>query len=125
MKRTSLSAGLFIPSLLKHGGVNERVYPCAATAETKAPYVVFARKSQTGEPVKGADGADGVVICLWCYHSDYEMSIELAEKVRSSIEGKQASTENLTLRSAVMVNSSEGWVDDSYLQYMEFKLKIN
>ena len=125
MKRTSISAGLFIPPLLKAGGVTVPVFPCASKTDAKASYIVYTRKSWEGRQVKESAPADGVVICVWIYHPDYASSIELAEQVRESIEGKQARLTGLEMRSATMIDSSDTWDADSYVQYIEFLLKIN
>lgn len=126
MKRSSLSAGLFIPALLDKAGVEAPVYPAVVPMEATLPYIVYARKAYTGTQAKGSGPSDSVTVSVWCSHSGYEESVELAESVREAVEGKTAVMDDgLRLRCARLEDSTETYSDDAYTQYLEFTLQIN
>lgn len=123
--KTSLSAGLFIPALVRKAGIKAPVYPVIAPLEASLPYIVYARKMLDTSPAKGESPADTVTVSVWCNHSSYEESVELAEAVRGAVERKSGSMGDLTLRSSRLTDGSEVYADNAYTQYLEFSLKIN
>lgn len=127
VSRTSLSAGEIIRAVLTKDpeviARAKKVYPVVEdTAEL--PYIVYHRTSLEQTPVKSLCRADSVTIEVLCYTAGYTEGVELAEAVRDALDGKQAESNGLVMRSCYLTDSEEAWQDDAYVQALVFNVRI-
>lgn len=127
VSRTSLSAGEIIRAVLTEDpeviARAKKVYPVVEdTAEL--PYIVYHRTSLEQTPVKSLYRADSVTIEVLCYTAGYTEGVELAEAVRDALDGKQAESNGLVMRSCYLTDSEEAWQDDAYVQALVFNVRI-
>lgn len=127
--KTSISAGFIIASILTNDvalqelGITD-VFPTVSERDAILPYISYQRTGMSQQGVKTGMGADTAQITVTCYATEYEESLEIAEAVRAALDGKQATYEDMRMRSCIMDGSSEGWADDAYIQELVFNVKI-
>ena len=125
--KTSLSAGEIIRDmLLSNELVKERtnkIFPIS-TDKAVLPYILYQRGALEHNPAKTAPGADTAVVNVYCYAATYAESVELSEAVRAALDYKQGEKDGLVMRSCMLVGAEEGYVDDAFVQHLEFNIKI-
>ena len=125
--KSSLSVGEIIRSvLLNDADVTHRtskVFPVVAF-DARLPYIVYRRAQMEQNPIKTGRGADMVTIEVLVYTEQYTDGVELAEAVRSALDGKQAEQDGLVMRSCTLVDSEEAWQDDAFIQQLMFNIKL-
>lgn len=125
--RTSLSAGLIIGGLL---GNDERVMEMATkvfpvvTDSATLPYVSYRCLKMEAAPVKHAPSADTLFAEICCFSDSYAGSVDLAESVRSVLDGVSAEMGNLSMRSCFLEDREETFTDDAFLQRLIFRIRI-
>lgn len=105
--------------------VNNKVYPLIASLNTSFPYIVFQR---TSTPFSNKDNVyqDNVNIEIIAVSDNYDKSVELAELIRNELEGKRNITvEEFRIASIKLVDTSESYSNDAYLQSLTFNFRIN
>lgn len=129
-----LSAGLAVWEKLNSDetvmAIARKVFPVIATSGALLPYVCYRRTSLADTSVKGDVGADAINLTVDCYAADYDVSVRLAEAVRAALEGESFLYSDddggyLSVRSARLVDSTEDWVADAYVQSLVFEIRIN
>lgn len=129
VENTSLSAGALVHRLLLEDpfvtSVTSKVIP-VATPETELPYILYGRLSLEANPAKSRPACDTVEIEVDCYAGQYGQGIELAEAVRATLDYCQAEddTTGLRMRSCILVDASEDFDGDAYVQRLIFSMKI-
>lgn len=105
--------------------VNNKVYPLIAPLNTNFPYIVFQR---TSTPYNTKDNVyqDSINIEIIVVSDNYDKSVELAELIRNELEGKRnINVEGFRISTIKLVDSSESYSNDAYLQSLTFNFKIN
>lgn len=126
--KTILSAGEILYELLTTdeavNGIVTKVFP-VVTDNAELPYIAYRRQGfRQTEHKSGRLGADTATYAVRCYAKTYSESITLAEAVRSCLDGVQAKTDDVCMRSCYLVDSSEAWENDAYVQELIFDIKI-
>lgn len=131
VKKSSVSVGLIVRKLLVgNAAVKERVNKVFPVAVDKAelPYVLYRKAGYSEQGVKkgGLSGAETVIVEVVALAATYEKSVEIAEAVRTALDGAHGRDEatGLTLRSSVMTDCEEGWENNAYLQDMTFEMRL-
>lgn len=127
VNKTSLSAGVIIRGILTQDPeVMKRARDVYPVVEDKAdlPYIVYRRAGFDQTPVKTHAGSDTLQMEILCFTKSYTEGVELAEAVRSALDGTQATLDGLTIRSCTLTDCTESWVSDAYVQEMIFNCKI-
>lgn len=105
--------------------VNNKVYPLIAPLNTTFPYFVFQR---TSTPYSSKDNIyqDSLNLEIICVSDNYDKSVELAELIRNELEGKRnLNIEKFKIAKIKLIDSSESYSNDSYLQSLTFNFVIN
>lgn len=125
--KTSLSAGEIIRAFLLSDpevtAVTDKVFP-VATSKADLPYIIYRRASLESYASKGKTYNDEVGIEVYCYSPFYGTSVDLAERVRASLDGACGSHEDLQMRSCMLVDSDEDWEADAFVQKLVFAVRI-
>ena len=131
---TSLSAGLIVYDILNNNeavqAIATRVFPVIIQDDepVELPYVCYHRQRMEQTPIKGAGRVnDTVCIVVDCYGKDYAQSIELAEAVRTALDGLYEfhTTEGITLRMSTLIDAEDFADEDgNFVQELTFNIKI-
>ena len=105
--------------------VGTKIFPLVAESNTTFPFITYKRNSLT--PTNSKDrficNAESYVEVNVC-DTNYNKSIDLAEKVISALEGKKGTYNNIDVQNIEFDNSSEEFNEDTYIQNITFKIKI-
>lgn len=125
--KSSLSAGEIIRAVLTQdeavSALTTKVFPVVAD-EARLPYIVYRRSHFEQTPLKSTHSADTVGIEVLCFTEQYTQGVALAEAVRAALDGKQAESDGLVMRSCYLTDSEEAWQDDAFVQQLVFTIKI-
>jgi len=126
---TSINVGAFVRELLSKSdevrAITARVFPISVD-EAVLPYISYRRTKMQQVPTKrGMPGADTVEVEVNCFAKTYGESIDLAEAVRSAMDGACLTLDGgLCMRSCYLSDGSEDWQDDAFIQQLVFTIKI-
>lgn len=111
--------------MLKDIGVPvQAVYGALPDLIPNGPAIAFRRVGAS--PVYTKRGSTGTVtVEVWVYHPQYAEGVELAERVRASIEAKQGEVSGLILNSSTLLDAVEDYTGDKFVQILTFSLEIN
>ena len=129
-ERSSLSAGIVIRDvLLDNEKVKEitcNIIPVFSPTENLIlPYVTYKRLRLDGRTAKtDPRRAESVEMEVACYASGYSESVDLAEAVRVALDHKTMSSDGLNLRSCTLVDSSETYEGDAFVQVLVFDVRV-
>lgn len=128
MKGTVLSSSIIIGALLNDNtavaGRVTQTFPVVAAAEAQLPYISYRRTGLGTVAAKGAVSADTATVEVNCYTAGYGDGVELAEAVRTALDGRSCRIGGMVMRGCTMVGAQEGWTDDAFVQTLVFEVKI-
>lgn len=108
-----LSANVELTSI-----VGNRMYPIIANEDTIFPFIVYQRDSVSAEYTKDWRTNDNINISINIASTTYNQSIDIAELVRTAIEGKRVDNIN-TIR---LTGCDEDFVENTYIQSLHFSV---
>ncbi|MCQ2978735.1 MAG: DUF3168 domain-containing protein [Clostridia bacterium] len=106
--------------------VQNKVFPLVAENGTTFPFIVYKRNSLI--PVTTKDKY------IYSLESSFEItvadntyngSVDLAEKVINALANKQGKINNVNISSIELTDCSEDFNEDTYIQTINFNIKIN
>ena len=122
MKTTSLSIGAAIRDTLVRHGVDKRVskiFPLVVD-DAKLPYILYRRAGFEQQAVKThAKTPDVVEMEVACFAATYSESVEIAELVREALDYGRSPA----YRGCFLVDASEHFVDDAFVQNLRFEVR--
>lgn len=98
--------------------VKNRMFPLIANEDTVFPFIVYQRDSIYAEYTKDWRCSDNINISINIAATTYNQSIEIAELVRTAIEGKRIDNIN-TIR---LISMNEDYLEDTYIQNLQFNV---
>ena len=125
----SLQVGKAIYSLLSSNQqlvsmVDGNIFPLIAEINTTFPFIVYRREAITPQYTKDYWTSDEVMINVMVASNDYVESIEIADLVRQSLDQKKGEYSGITIKDIRLTQADEDFIDDTYIQYLTFKIKI-
>lgn len=125
----SLQVGKAIYTLLSSNQqlvsmVDGNIFPLIAEINTTFPFIVYKREAITPQYTKDYWTSDEVLINVMVASNDYVESIEIADLVRQSLDQKQGEYSGIKIRDLRLIQADEDFIDDTYIQYLTFKIKI-
>lgn len=125
----SLQVGKAIYTLLSSNQqlvsmVDGNIFPLIAEINTTFPFIVYKRESVTPQYSKDYWTSDEVMINVMVASNDYVESIDIADLVRQSLDSKQGEYSGIKIRDIRLTQADEDFIDDTYIQYLTFKIKI-
>lgn len=125
----SLQVGKAIYSLLSSNQqlvsmVDGNIFPLIAEINTTFPFIVYKREAITPQYTKDYWTSDEVLINVMVASNDYVESIEIADLVRQSLDQKKGEYSGITIKDIRLTQADEDFIDDTYIQYLTFKIKI-
>ena len=124
-----LSAGIAIVAMLK---ANEqliekvnKLYPIVVD-ESANPKIVFRRNNLSDTPTKFSNGNYSMTASyeVMIVADTYEESVDIAEMVVDTLNGKTYSDDTMTMRSCYLTNARKTWQADAFIQSLTFSIKI-
>lgn len=88
------------------------------------PFIAFRRTGLSTEYTKSGCKSEATVE-VWIYHPDYECVVGLAERVRDAVERRNGEAGGLILSRSILVDASEDYSGEKYVQILTFLLQIN
>lgn len=128
MKTDALNIGKMIVAQLKD---IIRCYPIVADKGAAAPFLTYERISMTSGTNKDyrKDFNDYVRMTLTVVAQTYNQSVELAMKVKDSLDGHRGLFKGddveMRIESISFVTGSEAWNNDEYIQSMTFDIELD
>ncbi len=128
-EKTVISGGSVIRTLLSGSrevtALCSRIFPVASDNEETLPYIVYRRAGLDPTPVKSGRPADTALFEVWVYASTYAGSLEIAEAVRTALDGFSGECAGLCVRYLAMTDAAEDAVaaGDAMVQQLTFEMK--
>ena len=125
----SLQVGKAIYTLLSSNQqlvsmVDGNIFPLIAEINTTFPFIVYRREAITPQYTKDYWTSDEVMINVMVASNDYVESIEIADLVRQSLDQKKGEYSGIKIRDLRLIQADEDFIDDTYIQYLTFKIRI-
>ena len=122
-----ISIGKAIKALLVDGlsktSIKNKIYPLIANETTTFPFIVYRRSSITPESDKDYSN-DSAHIQIMIAANNYAESVELAEQVRTSLVHKKGIIQTIPVEDISLVDGSEEFIDNTFVQNLIFKITI-
>lgn len=122
-----ISIGKVIKTLLVSGlsktDVKNKIYPLIADESTTFPFIIYRRSSIAPESDKD-DTNDSATIQIMIAANNYAESVELAEQVRTSLVHKKGIIQTIPVEDISLVDGSEEFIDNTFVQNLIFKITI-
>lgn len=122
-----ISIGKAIKALLVDGlsktSIKNKIYPLIADETTTFPFIVYRRSSITPESDKDYSN-DSAHIQIMIAANNYAESVELAEQVRTSLVHKKGIIQTIPIEDISLVDGSEEFIDNTFVQNLIFKITI-
>lgn len=122
-----ISIGKAIKSLLVSGlsktDVKNKIYPLIADEGSTFPFIIYRRNSITPESDKDYTN-DSAYIQIMIAANNYAESVDLAEKVRTSLIHKNGTIQTIPVEDITLEDGSEEFIDNTFVQNLIFKITI-
>ena len=122
-----ISIGKAIKALLVDGlsktSIKNKIYPLIANETTTFPFIVYRRSSIIPESDKDYSN-DSACIQIMIAANNYAESVELAEQVRTSLVHKKGIIQTIPVEDISLVDGSEEFIDNTFVQNLIFKITI-
>ena len=126
---TTIQIGKVINALLNaDSGLSEmignRVFPIVSKEGTQYPFVVYRRNSVTPTYCKDGLASETASVDIVIASNTYTNSIEVADRVRAAIDKRACVFQGTTVSNIEMTTAEEDFVDDTYIQTLNFNFTI-
>lgn len=126
MRETSISSLKHIYQLLINDEelnklVDKKIYPLVAEESVTYPFIIFTKESANGNYTKDLLVYDTVSISVAIAAVNYFQTVQIAERVRQILENHRDGY----FYNILLDNVTEDFVEDTYIQQMQFSAKIN
>lgn len=125
-KETAISANKHIYNLLINDEklnelVDRKIYPLVAEDSVTYPFVIFTKESVFANYTKDLLTYDTVNFSVAIAAVNYFQTVQIAERVRQILENYRDNY----FYNILLDNVTEDFVEDTYLQQLQFSAKIN
>lgn len=100
------------------------IYPIIANQNTPFPYIVMQRTGIISKYSKGGFCEDSLEIEIITVSNDYSQSIEIAQLIRETLDGKRYRSEEIWFDDIQLQSATEEFVDNAYIQRLSFSMNI-
>ena len=126
MRETSISVNKKIYQLLINDDklnelVGKKIYPLIAEESVTYPFIIFTKESANGVYTKDLLTFDSCTISVAVAAVNYFQTVQIAERVRQILENHR----DEYFYNIFLDNVTEDFVEDTYLQQLQFSAKIN
>lgn len=104
--------------------VDSRIYPIIAPENTQGNYIVYVRDEYSIDRTKTGIVFHNCIVFISCVSSSYDESQEIADAVFQCLDGKyKINTEAHNINAIELVDSTEDYDGDVYIQTLSFSIK--
>lgn len=126
MRETSISVNKYIYQLLITDEklkelVGNKIYPLVAEESVTYPFIIFTKENAFANYTKDLLTYDTVNISVAIAAVNYFQTVQIAERVRQILENYRDDY----FYNILLDNVTEDYVEDSYIQQLQFSAKIN
>lgn len=126
MRETSISVNKYIYQLLISDEklkelVGNKIYPLVAEESVTYPFIIFTKENAFANYTKDLLLYDTVNISVAVAAVNYFQTVQIAERVRQILENYR----NDYFYNILLENVTEDFVEDTYIQQLQFSAKIN
>ena len=127
----SLLVGKYIYRMLSEDEVlsgkvtSKKIFPLVANADTTYPFIVYSRTGLTVEYCKDGTVEDTVDFLILSVSDNYVESLEVANQIRSILENKRYKDDTIQISSIRLSSVQEEYMEDAYIQRLNFTIKTN
>ena len=131
MINTLLTIGKYINNALTTDSTltsmigEKKVYPLIADNDVKFPFLVYKRLSLQSNTTKDGRHEDEVVVEISIVSEKYSDGVNIANEVRRILEKDEVSYSDIFINEANLILASEEYSGNSFLQTMQFQMKVN
>lgn len=124
-RETALSANKYIYKILTEdetlsGLTKGQIYPVVAEENVTYPFVIFSKTDAYANYTKDILAYDSATIQVAIAAVNYFQTVDIAERVRTLLEGRRDSY----FANVQFVSVTEDYVEDAYTQTLEFNCQI-
>jgi hypothetical protein len=105
--------------------VENKIYPLIANENTTFPFIVFKRSSFSTEYTKDGVLEDSTQVDIIVASDNYSDSIEIADIVRTSLELKKGTFNNINIKECKLSSADEDYLENTYIQTLSFTITTN
>lgn len=104
--------------------VGTQVFPIIAPENTQGNYIVYVRDEYSIDRIKTGIAFHNCIVFISCVSSSYDESQEIADAVFQCLDGKyRINTEQHNINAIELVDSTEDYDGDVYIQTLSFSIK--
>ena len=104
---------------------NVQIYPLVADNDAKFPFIIYKRTGLVSYICKDGTYQDDVTIEIKVVSDKYSVGITLANLIRSLIQRPYNTYGDMEINDVTINFASEDFIENAYIQTMQFTLKIN
>lgn len=123
---TGISVNKYIYNLLSNDDiikdyVDNKLFPLVAEESTTFPFIIYRKTNIQTDYTKDGKAFDVVDFSITVIANDYITTVDICERIREIIELKR----NSYFRLIHLSNVTEDYIDNAYIQELQFTAKIN
>lgn len=104
--------------------VGTQVFPIIAPEGTEGNYIVYVRDEYSIDRTKVGIAFHNCIVFISCVSSSYDESQKIADAVFQALDGKyRINTEQHNINSIELIDSTEDYDGDVYIQTLSFSIK--
>lgn len=103
--------------------VGEKVFPISTQKEIDFPFIVYQRGELTPSYTKDLLGDDAIRVEFIVASDKYFQSVEVAEALRNTLEGKRSKKYGIT--ETKLVSAGEDLLEGTFVQSLVFSFKMD
>lgn len=104
--------------------VGNKIFPIIAPEGTTNNYIVYVRDEYSIDRTKTGIAFHNCIVFISCVSSSYDESQKIADAVFQALDGKyKINTEQHNINSIELVDSTEDYDGDVYIQTLSFSIK--
>ncbi len=106
--------------------VDDRIYAISTKSETFFPFVIYKRGALVTTGSKDRCSAfDSVTVDVVIADDNYSRSVEIAELIRATIEGKRGKYDTFDVNDCRLVSADEDFIEDTFIQRLSFSFETD
>lgn len=103
----------------------KKIFPLIANADTTYPFVVYSRTGLSVQNCKDGLVEDTVEMQIIAVSDNYVESLEVANQIRKTLELRRYKDDDIQIRECKLTSVYEEYMEDAFIQRMNFTIKLN
>ena len=103
----------------------KKIFPLIANADTTYPFVVYFRTGLSVQYCKDGLVEDTVEMQIIAVSDNYVESLEVANQIRKTLELRRYKDDDIQIRECKLTSVYEEYMEDAFIQRMNFTIKLN